>query len=235
MINQKSLSLFLPVYNEEKIIDNTISAILKVVEPLIDDYEILIINDGSTDSSKEKILSWMKKCERIKLIEHKTNLGYGSALREGFKNAKKGLILYTDADLPEDLNEIKKVLPLTEVYDLVIGYRVNREYTPRRFIYSKIYNLLLRILLNVKVRDGNCSFKCIRKEVIKKINLTAKSVFIDGELLAEAVRNNFTIKQIPLTYIPRRYGKSNFGSLKSAIFTMRELLSYWVTNILSKL
>lgn len=86
--------------------------------------------------------------------------------------------------------------------------------------------------MNVKVRDANFSFKCIRKEAICKCDLNAKSVFIDGELLAEAFRNNLTIKEIPLIYRPRRWGRSNFDSLKTAIFTTREMLSYWVNHYL---
>lgn len=233
-MKQKSLSVFIPVYNEEEILDNTISAILSTVKSITDDYEILIIDDGSTDSSKEKALRWVDQSDRIKLIEHQANLGYGSALISGFKNSKKDLILYTDADLPEDFNEIRTVLPLMENYDLVIGYRLNRKYTPRRFIYSKIYNFLLKVLLNVKAKDGNCSFKCIRKEAIEKINLTAKTTFIDGELLAEAVHNNLAIKEIPLVYKPRENSKSNFDSIKAAIFAMNEILSYWINNILFK-
>lgn len=231
MMSRKSLSVFIPVYNEDKIIDDSMLAILEVIESIADDYEILIVNDGSTDNSKEKILKWVEKCDRVKLIEHKTNLGYGLALRDGFKNATKDLIFYTDMDIPVDLNEIRKTLPLMEVYDLVIGYRINREDTPRRFIYSKIYNLLLRILFNVKAKDANFSFKCVKRAVIEKINLTAKSGFIDGELLAEAIRNNFSIKEIPLIYRPRKYGKSNFDGLKTAIFTAKEIVFYWLVNV----
>lgn len=232
-MNKKSLSVFLPAYNEEKIIDITISEIMKVVPLITDDYEILLVNDGSTDESEEKILRWTEKNSKIKLINHRTNLGYGSALRTGFKSAQKDIIFYTDADMPVSFDEIKKVIPYMDSYDLVIGHRINREDTLRRFIYSKIYNSLLRILLNVRVRDANFSFKCIKKEMVQKCTLKAKSVFIDGELLAEVVRNNGTIKEIPIIYMPRRYGKSNFDSLKAAISTTKELLFYWICLVLT--
>lgn len=231
-MSKKSLSIFIPVYNEEKIIDTIISAVATVAESISDNYEILIINDGSIDDSKERILKWTDRNNKIRLISHETNLGYGSALRTGFENATKDLIFYTDADMPADLNEIKTVLPLMERYDLVIGYRINRGDAAHRYLYSKIYNFLLRVLLEIKVRDANFAFKCIRKEAVKKCNLSAKSVFIDGELLAEAVRNDLTVKEVPLIYKPRQHGNSNFDSLRTAVFTAREILSYWILRYL---
>lgn len=226
--NQRSISIFLPVYNEEQNIDLAISTVLNTVSSISDDYEILLINDGSSDGSREKILEWAGRNANIRLVDHEINLGYGAALRSGFKNAKKDIVFYTDSDMPADMEQIKKILPLMEKYDLVIGYRINREDTVRRFIYSKIYNLLLRLLFNVRVRDANFSFKCIRREAVQKCVLKAKSVFIDGELLSEAVRNNFKIKEVPVIYTPRKKGSSNFDSLNAAVSTVKELMNSWL-------
>lgn len=223
----KSLSVFIPVFNEEKLIDANLGFILRAIEKITGDFEILIIDDGSTDRSKEKILEWIKRYAKIRLIEHKTNLGYGAALRSGFRNAQKELIFYTDMDLPADLDELQKVMPLMETYDLVIGYRINRQDTPRRFIYSEIYKFLLRLLFNLKVKDINFSFKCIKKTAIEKINLSVESGFIDGELLIEAISKGFSIKEVPIIYRKRKDGKSNFNSLKVAISTAKEILFYW--------
>lgn len=232
--DKQSLSIFLPVYNEEKVIDITISQLLKVVSGLVDDYEILLINDGSTDMSQEKILKWAQSNDKIRFINHKANMGYGRALRSGFENARKNLILYTDADMPVLPDAIGNVLPFMNSYDMVIGYRINRDDTPRRFVYSKAYNFLLRVFFGVKVRDANFSFKCIRRESFAKCCLRAKGVFIDGELLSEAARNNFTIKEIPIVYQPRKYGKSNFDSFRTAFFTFYEMFHYWRANRLFK-
>jgi len=232
--NQKSLSIFFPVYNEEKVIDATIREALKIAGSLFEDYEILLVNDGSTDRSKEKIMEWMSCSDKIRLVDHEINLGYGATLRDGFKNAEKELIFYTDSDMPVDLNDISKIIPLIGACDIVIGYRIDRKDSPRRFIYSKIYNFLLKILLRVKARDANFSFKCIKKEMIEKFDLKAKSVFVDGELLAEIVRNKGVIREIPIAYIPRKHGRSNFDSLKAAVFTFKELLCYWITNHIFK-
>lgn len=229
----KSLSVFIPVFNEERIIEKNLGSILSAIEEVSEDFEILIIDDGSTDHSKEKVLEWIKKCQKIRLIEHKTNLGYGAALRSGFKNAQKDWIFYTDMDLPADLDNLKKVVSLMGIYDLVIGYRINRQDTPRRFIYTKIYKFLLKVLFNLKAKDINFSFKCVKKTAIEKINFTAKTGFIDGELLIESVRNGFTVKEIPIIYWPRKYGNSNFDSFRVAVSTAQEILLYWLGKLSS--
>jgi len=211
-------------------VDDVLSSLSAIAESVTDDYEIIIVNDASTDNSKAKVLEWAKRNNRINLVDHEVNLGYGQTLRTGFNNARKELLFYTDADMPVCLDELKKFLPLMDEYPLVIGYRLNRQDTPRRFIYSKVYNLLLRVLLKVKVKDANFSFKCMRKEIFKTCKLTAKSVFIDGELLAEASQNNLKIKEVPLQYMPRKRGKSNFDNIQAAVSTAREVLTYWVSH-----
>ncbi|NQT46403.1 MAG: glycosyltransferase family 2 protein [Candidatus Omnitrophica bacterium] len=233
-MDPRSLTIFLPAYNEEKGIDGAISKILHSIESIVDDYEILVINDGSTDGTREKVLMWQKKNNRIRLIDHKGNLGYGATLRTGFKSAGKELILYTDADMPVDPNEIRNILPHTKEHDMVVGYRVDRKDKLCRFIYSAIYNSLLKVLFKIPVRDANFSFKCIHKKALSKCRLGARSVFIDGELLAEAVRSDLKIKEIPIAYKPREYGKSNFDSLGAAFFTLRELIGYRLRRFLRK-
>ncbi|MCX5693735.1 MAG: glycosyltransferase family 2 protein [Candidatus Omnitrophica bacterium] len=230
----KSLSVFVPVYNEESIIDKNLGIILSILEKIVDDFEILIINDGSTDCSGEKIREWSKKSQRIRFLEHKTRLGYGAALRSGFLNAGKELIFYTDMDLPADLNNLKEVMPLMDSYDLVIGYRTDRQDTLRRMIYSKVYKFLLKLLFGLKIKDINFSFKCVRRKVIEKVKLTAKTGFIDGELLIESLSGGFVVKEVPIIYRPRKFGNSHFDSLGVAINTAGEILLYWLAKIVHK-
>ncbi len=223
----RSLTFFIPVFNEEQIIDQNLQAVVSAVEKVAEDFEILIIDDGSRDGSNLKIRQWCKKYNKIRLIEHKINLGYGAALRSGFSNAQKELIFYTDMDLPADLAQLSQVLPLMESYDLLIGYRINRQDTLRRFIYYRLNKLLLRMLFKLKVKDINFSFKCITRSALKKINLTASTGFIDGELLIEALRNGCSIKELPVVYQKRKNGISNFDGLKVALATASEVLFYW--------
>jgi glycosyltransferase involved in cell wall biosynthesis len=152
----------------------------------------------------------------VRAIHHPHNLGYGAALRTGFRHASKELVFYTDCDEPVDLSELKRALAYMQPgVDLVVGYRVRRHDTLRRWIYSRIYNLLVRFLFGVPVRDVNFSFK-----------LDSGSTFIDGELLAEACRAGCTIKEIGVEYRPRQCGKSSFDSWHAALHALGEMMAY---------
>ena len=228
----QSLSVFFPMYNEELNIDQTLDqAELKIPSLGIEDYEILVIDDGSKDGSAEVVNRRITQNPRIRLVRHPVNVGYGAALRTGFTQATRDLIFYTDCDLPVDLNDIQRALPLLKEADLVIGFRIKRHETLRRAIYSRIYNSLMRILFGVHVRDVNFSFKIVRRRVMQRVQLSASTVFIDGQLLAEAVYHGFKIAEIPVEYTPRKFGISNFDSLLTAWLTLKEMLSYALLRI----
>jgi glycosyltransferase involved in cell wall biosynthesis len=177
---------------------------------------------------REGYLELARRHPRVRVIHHPHNRGYGAALRTGFENAAQELVFYTDCDEPVDLWEIERALALIgPQVDIVVGYRVKRYDTLRRFVYSKIYNALCRLLFRIPVRDVNFSFKLVKREVLQRINLRAGSVFIDGELLAEAVRYGYRIVEIHIEYFPRRDGTSNFDSLHAAFYTLQEMLTYW--------
>lgn len=225
----QSLSIFFPMYNERQNIEQTLDQAEEVIPKLgFRDYEILVIDDGSRDGCDRLVEGRAQRNEHIRLVRHTHNQGYGAALRTGFTQANREVVFYTDCDLPADLMDIQRALPLLENADLVIGYRIKRHETLRRAIYSRIYNLLMRLLFGVHVRDVNFSFKLVNRSVLQRIHLTAGTVFIDGQLLAEAVRYGFRIAELPIEYTPRRFGRSNFDSLRTAWLTLKELLGYWV-------
>jgi len=227
MMEPRSLSVFFPMYNERQNISVLLEEACRVIPELgFKDYEILIVDDGSRDGCDQIVEEWAHRNPHIRLVRHPHNLGYGAALRTGFTQASRDIVFYTDCDLPADLQEIRRALPLLRQADLVIGYRIKRYETLRRAIYSRIYNYLLRILFNVHVHDVNFSFKVVSRKVLERIQLTASTVFIDGQLLSEARRYGFEIAEIPIDYTPRRFGRSNFDSLKTAFATLSELLAY---------
>lgn len=231
-----SLSVFLPMYNEKETVERMVRKALDVLGSLVDDYEMLIVDDASTDGSERIAQELVRENPCLRVIRHEQNRGYGAALRSGFFSASKELVFYTDCDEPVDLREIARALPLIEPQvDLVIGYRIRRYDTPRRFIYSKTYNWLCRALLGIRVRDVNFSFKLVKREVLQRIWLTASSAFIDGELLAEAVRYGYRIVEIPIDYSPRQSGRSSFDSLRAARMTLQEMLAYWWRTRVRKL
>lgn len=223
-----SLSLFFPMYNEVQTVEPMVLEALEVLENLVDDYEVIIVDDGSSDGSEKIAADLAHRYSRVRYVEHSENQGYGAALRTGLQSASKELVFYTDCDRPIALEDIGRVLPLIESgADLVAGYRVDRYDTPRRFLYSKIYNFLCLLLFHIPVRDVNFSFKLLKRELLDCVRLSAGSVFIDGELLAEAVRCGYRVVEIPVEYFPRNSGKSSFDGLDAALYTLREMLAYW--------
>jgi glycosyltransferase involved in cell wall biosynthesis len=222
-----SLSFFLPMYNERANIGRTLDAAEAALAALgLEDYEILIIDDGSTDGCGHVVEARARLNPRIRLVRHAVNQGYGAALRTGFTHATRQVVFYTDSDLPADLGLLARALPLLARADLVIGYRLNRNDILLRTVYSRVYNWLMRALFGVRVRDVNFSFKLVRQRVLQRIHLTAGTVFIDGQLLAEARRHGFTIAEMPVPYQPRRHGRSSFDSPRVAWDTLREMLAY---------
>lgn len=221
------ISLFYPMYNERESIEAMTQKALRVLSDLTDDFEILIIDDGSSDGSEKLADQLAETNEHVRVIHHAGNKGYGQALRTGFASATKDIVIYTDCDEPADLWLIRDALPHMTDHDLVIGYRLNRWEGLRRFIYSLGYNTLVRVLFGIHVRDVNFSFKFIRRDALRHIHLGAESVFIDGELLAEAVRLGLKIYQIPVEYQARKHGASHFNSIRAATHTLEEIWAYW--------
>ena len=223
----RRVSLFYPMFNEAKSVEPMTRKALQVMQEVADDFEILIIDDGSSDGS-EKIADELARSDpHIRVIHHQGNKGYGQALRTGFANASKDIVAYTDCDEPVDLWLFRDALDHLEGHDMVIGYRLNRWEGWRRFAYSKVYNGLVRLLFGVRVRDINFSFKIIRREKLQMLHLAAGSVFIDGELLAEAARHHLSIYQMPVQYLPRKHGASHFDSIRAATYTFEEIWAYW--------
>ncbi len=225
----KSLSVFFPMYNEVQHMDEVLAQAIAVVPTLgFEHYEILIVDDGSKDGCDQVVRRWMENYPSIRMVQHPKNQGYGAALRTGFLEARGDAVFYTDSDLPVDLRMIATALGSLGQADLVIGYRKHRHETLRRAVYSRVYNLLMRLMFGVYVRDVNFSFKMVRRAVLDRARLTATSVFIDGQILAEAVRHGFEIHEIPIDYTPRKFGVSNFDSLAAAQSTWREMAQYWL-------
>lgn len=224
-----SLTIFFPMYNESENIEAVLKHVDEVVPELgFEEYEVLFIDDGSKDGCDRIVADWAQRNAHVRMVQHPQNRGYGQALCTGFKESRSEAVFYTDSDLPVDLMDLQKALPLLKDADLVTGYRIERHETLRRAVYSRIYNTLMRVLFGVRVRDVNFSFKLMKKEVLDRIHLTAETVFVDGQLLAEAQRCGFRIAEIPIEYRPRELGHSSFDSLRVAWQTLMEMLSYWV-------
>ena len=226
----RTLSVFFPMYNERQNIPRALSEAVRVLPTLgLDRWELIVVDDGSVDGCAalvEEAIHAMPPDGELRLVRHSKNEGYGKALQTGFAAARLDAVFYTDADLPVDLSDIARALPLLAEAQVVIGYRTGRRETLIRDVYSTGYNALMQLMFGVRVHDVNFSFKLIRRSALLGVKLSARSVFIDGELLAEARRCGLSLAEIPVAYQARRHGTSAFNSPKVVWAALREMLAY---------
>ncbi|MFH1861702.1 MAG: glycosyltransferase family 2 protein [bacterium] len=225
-----SISVFLPAYNEEANIEQAVMDSVAVLRELTDDWEVIVVNDASKDRTGEIAERLSREIPGVRVIHHEQNTRLGGALRTGFSNAQKELVFYTDADNPIDMNELKRAVPLMNDADFVTGYRLNRDEPIKRKIYSRCYNWLIRLLFGLKVRDVNFSFKLVKRAVLKKVKLRSMGSFIDAELLIEARKYGFKIKEIGIRYYPRTRGESTLATPSVIFKIFDELWVYYRDN-----
>ncbi|MGB9911250.1 MAG: glycosyltransferase family 2 protein [Microgenomates group bacterium] len=224
----KELSVFFPAYNEEANIKETVEKAIAVLNEVAEKWEIIVVDDGSKDKTGEIVKKLMKKEPRIRMITHTPNRGYGAALKSGFYNSQYKWIAFTDADGQFDFSEITKFFEKQKETgaDLVIGYYLKRAVPFYRIWGSKLWELAVFLLFGLKVKDIDCGFKLIKKEVIEKIPPleVERGPFISSELLIKAKKEGFKIVQIGVHHYPRKAGKATGASLKVIWSGLKDLI-----------
>jgi glycosyltransferase involved in cell wall biosynthesis len=218
-----SISVFFPCYNEQDNVARTAEQALKVLEQLNAEFEIIIVNDGSSDNTGQIADELAGRDDRIKVVHHPTNLGYGAALQSGFKAASKKLVFYTDGDGQFDIAEMPALLPLINKYDIVSCYRLNRRDSLVRKINAWCWTKLVCFLFDMKVRDIDCAFKLYKREIFDNINMSSSGALIDAEILARAARRGYTITQTGVHHYPRTAGKQTGANIRVILRAFREL------------
>jgi len=225
------LSVFFPAYNEEKNIENTVRKAKSVLEEIADEWEIIIVNDGSSDRTGEISEDLAKEDPRIRLITHPPNRGYGASLKSGFHNSRYPWIAFTDSDGQFDFSEIAKFIETQRQTnaDLVIGYYKKRQVSKFKVVTSKMWELAVMILFGLKVRDIDCGFKFISKKVFDKIPQleSERGAFISSEFLIKAKKSGFKIVEIPVTHLPRLAGKGTGRNINVIIKSFVDLFKLW--------
>ncbi len=220
----RSLSIVLPIYNEEDNVREVIKEISSTLNTLIDDFEIIAVNDGSIDRTGEILENLKFHDAHLKVVQHLKNQGYGAALVSGFKIAKKEFILMMDADRQFNISEITKLVPYIETFDIVAGFRIRRKDPLYRYFLGKCFNFIIRLLFKIKLKDINCGFKLFRTETLHNMHLKIRGALINTEIMALAYKNKASIKEIGVNHHSRLYGKASGGSLKVISKSMWELL-----------
>lgn len=219
-----SISVFFPCYNEQGNIERTVKNALDVLENLKADFEVIIVDDGSRDETAKIAEEIAAQNNRVKVIRHPTNLGYGAALRSGFKAAKKELVFYTDGDGQFDIKEMPPLLPLMEKFDMVSCYRLNRQDTLVRKINGWAWTKLVCFVFGFKIRDIDCAFKLFKTKIFENMELLSNGALIDAEILARAVRKGCSVTQKGVHHYPRTAGVQTGAKLKVILRAFKELL-----------
>jgi len=218
-----SISIFFPCYNEEENVERVAQEALAVAPKISDDFEIIIVNDGSRDRTGEIAERLAGEYPEIRAINHDQNKGYGAALQTGFNSATKELVFYTDGDGQFKIEEITKLLPLVEKYDIVSGYRINRRDPFIRKINAFLWGTMVNMLFEFKVSDVDSAFKLYRRKIFDEITLESQGALIDTEILAKAKARGYLITEVGVNHYPRIAGEQTGAKLSVILKAFREL------------
>ena len=223
-----SLSIVLPAYNEAENVEQAVSHVSEGAQTLDRDYEIILVNDGSTDRTGEIGRQLEKEVPNFRLVEHYPNRGYGGALKAGFEAAEKELIAFYPGDAQFDFGEITRLLERLEEKDadIVCGYRVDRQDTAIRRLNAWGWNFVVRLLFGYLCRDIDCGFKLFRREVLDHVNIVSDGAMIDTELLAGAKARGFRIVEAPLTHLPREAGEATGANVAVIVKAFQDLIRF---------
>lgn len=229
MLKRPSISIFFPCYNDSKSIKKLVVTSFEVLNKNTDNYEVLVIDDASYDNSQVVLKNLEKKYKKLKVIYHEKNMGYGGALKDGFKNCSKELIFYTDGDGQYDVKEMPILLSLmTRDVDFVNGIKMMRNDPTYRIILGNLYSFIARWLFWLPVYDVDCDFRLIRKSLLVKLDLENSSGSICVELVKKSQRLRAKFRQVSVHHYQRRWGQSQFFRPERLFSTFFELSSLWV-------
>lgn len=227
------VSVFFPAFNDEGSITKLIHDALDVAPRITNDYEVIVVNDGSSDGTAAVLNSLASREPRLRVIHHTRNRGYGGALRSGFDSATKDLIFYTDGDGQYDVREMANMIPLMiEGVDVVTGYKIRRSDSRRRIVLGAIYKFLARRMFGLPIRDVDCDFRLMRREAIQSVTLTSTSGCICTEMVYKLSRAGYHFAETPVHHYPRLHGQSQFFTLRRVARTGYDFFRLWLKLVI---
>ena len=222
-----ALSVVLPAYNEEGNIERVVRDAAAAAADLAPPYEIVVVDDGSRDATPAILARLSAELgERLRVVRHPGNEGYGAALRNGFRATTGELVFYTDSDNQFDLRELAGILPLMTEVDAVLGFRIDRQDPWMRKAVSGGFNRLSSAAFGMSVRDLNCSFKLFRGDLLRALPIDSTDFFVDTELVARIHRGGWRYVQRGVHHYPRTSGRSTVrpGDVPR---TLKSLVRMW--------
>ena len=223
-----SISVFFPCHNEAENVEQVIGNALEYLPGVADDFEILIVDDGSTDDTAARAGAIAETDPRVRVVSHPTNLGYGRALRTGFESSKGDLIFCADGDGQFSLADLAQVVDALDGHGFVLGYRINRADPFYRRLNARLWGLSVRLLLGFRVRDLDCGFKLYRREAVPVEDfISGRGAAISAELIARALRGGHSFTQVGVTHYPRQAGVQSGNNLRVILNSFLDIIQLW--------
>ncbi|MEW6233951.1 MAG: glycosyltransferase family 2 protein [Candidatus Omnitrophota bacterium] len=219
-----SVSVFFPAHNEVDNIKPLTEAAVQALENRVEDFEIIIVDDGSTDGTRELADQLAQQDAHVRAIHHEVNRGYGGAVKTGIASSKKDWIFFTDGDGQFDVSEISLLLEHTGEYDAVVGFRLDRRDPIHRKFFALGWGTLIRLLFGFRVKDLDCAFKLFKRKYFEGVELKAEGAVISVEFFSILQRRQARIQQVGVHHYPRRAGQQSGGSVKVIARAFKELL-----------
>jgi glycosyltransferase involved in cell wall biosynthesis len=233
--NDFSLSIFFPVYNDWGTIGSMVALAISTAEQIANDYEIILVNDGSGESTVEVLSFIEKQFPQVRVVHHKKNRGYGGALRTGFAEARKGYVFYTDGDAQYDVRELKKlVAAMRPGIDVVNGYKIKRHDPWYRIAIGKLYHTVTKLAFGFTIRDVDCDFRLMRRGVFDRIHLEHNSGVICVEMIKKLHDAGCRFAEVPVSHFFRASGKSTFFKFNRIFRVGVDLTKLWWRLVVRK-
>jgi len=231
-----AVSVVFPAYNDAGTIASMVVAARLAARRLADDYEIVVVNDGSADHTGEVLSELEAVFPELRVVHHAKNRGYGGALRSGFQAATKELIFYTDGDAQYDPREMESLFAVWgEGSDFVNGVKMGRSDPLHRAVIGRIYHWFVRLSFGLNLSDVDCDFRLFRRAIFDKVELTKDSGVICVELMKKVQDHGFRIQQVPVHHYHRAYGRSQFFNPRRVIRTLLDLARLWNDLVIRKI
>lgn len=206
----ESISAFFPCYNDQETIAQVVEKALKVLGELTDDYEVIVVDDGSTDESPRIVDELASRYPQVKVVHHGRNRGYGAAIRTGIAQSGKEWIFYTDGDGQYDVEQLRLLYERRDGADVVNGYKVCRNDPWYRKFLGSAYNLAVRTLFRLPIRDVDCDFRLLRGDIARSLQLRSSGGAICVEMIRALKEAGCRFEEVPVVHLPRQAGRSQF-------------------------
>jgi glycosyltransferase involved in cell wall biosynthesis len=228
-----SLSVFFPALNDSGTIASMVIRAVQAAAALTPDYEVIVVNDGSTDATAQIIDELARTYPRVRAVHHPENRGYGGALQTGFHSASKELVFYTDGDGQYDPAEMALLWQqMSPDVDLVNGYKIDRADPLHRIVIGRVYHRTVKCLFGLKVRDVDCDFRLMRRSIFDRIHLEKTSGVICLEMMKKIHDAGFRIVEVPVHHYHRAFGRSQFFNVRRVVRTAGDVLKLWFALVI---